>query len=466
MMKIYTSILFLTISLLGFSQQTDIVKYESIYNTLDSKLHYVLYLTGTNEFFLYGGGRYQWDMLYPVKAFYGNYKENNDTLYFDFLPPDSLVLETDNGFYNKIAFYGDTIWVEHQKEYNPGFSSCVKRNNKIFFTASEKSILRNKVFVQTNTPLKYSFSIKGKLPVEFQHFASHPFFSFENTPVDIYMAQYPVSESSINVIQLDSAALDSFSIQLTNYAETSEVFIYCNKFFDVFTPIKVDLNSLSTDEVNEITLQYVNQHNFDWKYLNRYIPLHWPALQNIEEDCLTLNKYGRVVNFNLEKNKLKQKILNRHSESSYIEAYIMLIKSGYFKNMRTGIRIRDSLPVESTSIFKLLNTFTINDLGAIYNSYYTTSGSMLENKKIKKILSSDKPDLFISKAAFNAEKSICFLPVQQSNSNQKDDIILVFELRLNEYILTGKIEKGIYTDNLQGEECEYYTDFRNFRLFY
>ncbi len=468
MMKTYTPILFLTACLSSFSQQTDIAKYESIYNTRDSKLRYVLYLTGNNEFFMYGGGSYQWDMTYPIKAFYGNYKEHKDTLYFDFLPLDSILLETDNGFYNKLAFYGDTIWVEKQKEYTPGLSSCVKKNNKIIFTSLDKSFLRNKVFVQTGKPLNYSFSIKGKLPVELQQYASPPGFSFENVPIDIYMAQYPVSKSSIDITSLDNVALDSFSVFLTDYKETSHVLFYTDKLYDVFAPVIVSPDSFTTNGVNKITLQYVKHHHVNWEYLNKNIPSHWPAPKKVKEECLTLDKYGRFINFNDEKNKLKQKILKRYSDISYGEAYKTLIKSGYFSNKRPVLLLKDSLPNRAVAIYNYLNIFTINDLAAIYSSYYDIPDSVFTDKQIKGHLSGNGSKIvyYISKAGFNADKTICFLPVQESDGGQNDNVVLVFERRLNEYVPTGRIENGTYLDNLQGEVCGYYPDFRNYRLFY
>jgi hypothetical protein len=467
-MKAFTPIIFLMISLSGFSQGTDIVQYESIYKIRGSSLHYVLYLTGTHEFFLYGGGTYQWDKVYPITAFYGKYRGYNDTLYFDFLPLDSILLETDHGFYNKLAFYGDTIWVEKQKGSSPDFSTCIKKGNKIIFPSQGFFRNNNQVFSKTGKPVSYTFSIQGKLPVELQQYVSNPGFSFENMPIDIYMAQYPVSKSSIDITSLDNVALDSFSVFLTDYRETSHVLFYTDKLYDVFAPAIVSPDSFTTNGVNQITLQYVKQHHVEWKYLNKNIPSHWPLPPKAKKECLTLDEYGRVIDFNNEKYKLKQKILKRHSSISYIEAYKTLIKSGYFSDKRPVLLLKDSLPNKATAIYNYLNIFTISDLAAIYSSYYNIPGTVFIDKQIKKHLSGKglKTGCYISKAGFNADKTICFLPVQESDGEQDDNVVLVFERRLNEYVLTGRIENGTYLDDLQGGACEYYPDFRNYRLFY
>ncbi len=455
----------------GFSQENKITIYKSIYRTLDSSLEYSLILSDNNEFLIYGGGTYQWDMLYPTNAFYGTYTEHNDTLSLNYLPLDSILIDTDKGFYNKLAFYQDTIWLEKQKEYSGNLEFCIKKNNSITFSHSLTGWFptrKNLVFTKAERPISYSFSIKGQLPSEFSQYVSTSEFSFQSTSADIYIAHYPVSMSSMDIKHIANSTLDTFPVTLTNYTDTSYVFVYSDKLFNKFAPQKIRLDSLSSCQINNIKLQYANRLEVDWKYLNKNISSHWPNPQQIENDCLAMDEYGNRVDFDKQMKKLRQKIFKKYSDISYVEAYKTLLKSDYFDKKKVSFLESDSLPSEAVTIFNMLEIFGIANLAEMYGSFYNTSDSIFKNPRIQKCAKVDNSNVpfYISKAGFTKDRTICFIQIKTRGNEGFEKNVLVFERRLSQYVLTGIIEKGTYHDELPNRKCDYFEDMRNYRLFY
>ena len=312
------------------------------------------------------------------------------------------------------------------------------------------------------------------LPCEFKNYVKTLKFPVDSLLKDVCFAQFTGENRSVEIeyglgdyFLHHGGGVDSFSVSLTNYASKSYVFFYFDKLYSNFYPVKIDVDSLSADTINEIVLKYTIGHDIKWKYLTRNLPTIGYTIPEIKSECLTVNEYGKRIDFNNEKQKLKTRILKKEA-ISYTDACRMLLKSGYFNKKKYSIIQNDSLPPESKVIFNLLQTFTLNALVDIYNSYYDAGNSMFESEKSQQHTSGKKSqtDFYISKAGFNKDKTICFLPIQQTNEMSNRKTILIFERRLNEFVLTGKVAEGKYYDALEGNECEYYPDMRNYRLFY
>ncbi len=467
-MRILTLFIFLLLTLFCFGQEHTFRKYVATFNVSTSGANYTLLLADNNEFLIYGNGC-QRDVIYPLHVYYGKYTENHDTLDFYFSSLDSILIKSNYRWDNKLLFCGDTIflWEEINTYDSFKYSLCIKKEDRIKF---ENTDLKGKAFFLINEhPAKYSFSIKGSLPISLQNYVRSLQFSLKRLTDDICIAYYTDINSSLNVMGIrnyfynQDDNIDLFSLNLTNYVANSNLFIYTDKRFDNFIPVMVDVDLLLTDSINKIVLELTGNHDLNWKYLTRSA---YPGIPSVKPDYMFLNEFGQTISIAEERQKLKRKIIKK--DISYTDAYKTLIKSRCFDNKKFDFIITDSLPTEPEIVFSISNTFSLNTLSEIYYSFYSVPDSFFMDKKVRRQFVKDKSkaQICISNAGFNKNKTLCFLSVQNIDNTTVKKEILVFERRINEYVLTGKIVDGKYVDMLEGKESDYFPDMRNYRLFY
>ncbi len=459
---------FLLITIFCFGQEHTVLKYKALFRYPSFQKNYTLLLADNSEFYLYGYGS-NYDAIYPTRVFYGKYLENHDTLEFYFAPLDSIIIESNNGWENKFIFCGDTFFIWDKINTNDSFkySYCIKREDRVEFENTD--LIGNIFFLVNEQPANYSFSIKGSLPISFRDYVKSLQFSLKEITNDVCIAYYTDMKSSLVIKKPEDYfynqdyCLDLFSLNLEDYFTNPDLFFYMDKRFDNFIPVIIDVDSLLTNSTNEIVLKLTDKHNVKWKYLTKN---YYPNIPSVNSEYLGLNEFGQPINILGEGQKLKRKIIKK--DISYSEAYKILIKSRYFNNKNFDLVIKDSLPTEPEIIFSLSNTFTINILSQIYCSFYSVPDSLFIDKKIKRqfVQNKSKAQINISNAGFNRNKTICFLPIEDITVTPTKKEILVFERRLNEFLLTGKIVDGNYSEMLEDKKSIYYPDMRNFRLFY
>ena len=102
------------------------------------------------------------DMIYPLEVYYGDYKMQNDSVQFNCIPLDSIIIETNKGWNNKLLFCGDTLtmWDDLRglkKSFT--YASCIKKGDEIVF---ETSGLKNNVFCLTGKQWQVCYPVNLK----------------------------------------------------------------------------------------------------------------------------------------------------------------------------------------------------------------------------------------------------------------------------------------------------------------
>lgn len=470
-------IIFILIVNIAYSQPIKIDKYISVFDGSRYYFGYHLYLSESNRFLLYGRGSGS-DAIEPTTIYYGTYSEKQDSLYFISYPKDSLFIYYFAPDIYEILFCNDTITISDTfvsisndiKEFKSN-----RKENCIIFDSKD---LRNNVFYRDLGSVDYSFCIKGILPEYFSEFVNSIEFSLEKFHDDLsivhfkddYKRDYKRTYEGRNRFnKYHQQSLDSFSISFNDLGENAKLFFYLDKIpehlYDRLLPVEIDINKLSKDKINNVFFDCVNGNKIRWEEIikNSY---YYKNQRPQEGDCLDPMINGIRVNVDKQQERLKKKLLNQ-KEISYQQAYLRLISSSFFDNKRIDFVSNDSLPANPNDVFELINIVDHARLYDIYNSYYTSKDSVINSKKIQKRFNKkkNKSIYYISPAGFNKDKTICFISCRAKNSDNPSEI-LVFEKRLHEYILTGKITNGIYADELIGNKCEYFEDMRNRRLFY